>query len=81
MSQTFGLCRCFIKKKGEKMSEKKREDVVTWNGYVPGKTAGYTPPRSSGDTKNVQLPKGGSGESGSPVKSSGAGNANGESKK
>ena len=38
-------------------------------GYSP-KTAGYTPPKSSGDSKNVPLPKGGSGSSGSTSASS-----------
>ena len=53
------------------MSKVKHENVVTWNGYDPRKTAGYTPSKSSGDPKSVQLPKGGSGSSGQPSASSG----------
>jgi len=38
-------------------------------GYSSKTAGGYTPPKSSCDSKNVQLPKGGSGASGSPKSS------------
>jgi hypothetical protein len=61
------------------MSNKARENVVTRNGYDPRK-AGYTPPESSSDSKNIRLPKGGSGASGQPHASLGQnGNAQGGS--
>jgi hypothetical protein len=49
-------------------------------GYSPRyvRTTGYTPPKSSGDSKNVPLPKGGSGASGSPSASSGQGGGKSE---
>ena len=40
-------------------------------GYSPKTTGGYTPPRSSGDSRNVPLPKGGSVASGQPSAGSG----------
>jgi len=44
---------------------------VTNLGYVPReKTGGYSPPKSADDSKNVPLPKGGSGASGQPSASS-----------
>jgi hypothetical protein len=39
-------------------------------GYSPKTTGGYTPPKSSGGSKNIPLPKGGSGASGQPSASS-----------
>ena len=40
---------------------------VTNQGYSAKTAGGYTPPKSSsGDAKNIQLPKGGSGASGQP---------------
>ena len=53
--------------KGIQMSNNKERKF----GYSAQKTGGYSPAKSSGVTKSVQLPKGGSGSSGQPSASSG----------